>query len=174
MKRGEDNRGFSMVEIIVTIAILVILAATAIRSIAYLNHGNAKKCMGQLESTLDRVQSETLGKETTPYLYVFKSDKGYRMVTSTNKNLTWAELNSMTSTALGGNNLKLTAKNMVTASGTKINSDLSGGEVLRLGFQKSTGAFLSDSYCESIVLTGNGGSTRTLYLVERTGKHYVE
>ncbi|MFW5632389.1 MAG: type II secretion system protein [Acetivibrio ethanolgignens] len=179
MRIKKENRGFSLVEVILAIAMLALLSGITIRTIGYMYYGNAKKCAARLESLLDRMQAETMGKGKGKYLYLFQAEDGLRMVASADKELTRDYLNTAESTLLGGNGITLTIGGMRRKENGSIVTSreqirLTESNFLRIGFKKSTGAFQEDSYCETITLQNKGRSSMVLHLVERTGKHYVE
>lgn len=174
----KENKGFTLMELIIAIAILGILSGVFIQAVSYIQYGNVKKCVGQIDSALDKIQLEAMSKEKTPYLYIYNNEKGYFMVISTRKNLSYSELSAAGGTKLANSSIsvKVSGKRVVEVDGTVTElagqRELSGTEYLRLGFKKSTGAFLEDSFCTAVKVEGRGENT--LYLVEGTGKHYVE
>ena len=175
--REKNNKGFTMIEIILVIAILALLSGVTVGVVSYIRYGNSEKCVAEIDATLDKLQLEAMSKEVTPYMYLYGTDKGYYMILSDSKDLNRVELEAQGGTRLANNALSVLITGMkmevggvtIMEAGTK---DLKELGFVRLGFKKSTGAFLEGSYCESIAVTGKG--ITTIYLVEGTGKHYVE
>ena len=61
MKRWKEcEDGFTMVEMIITIAISAILVGTVITAFGYLNSGNAKRSAARFNSKLTTAQTETM------------------------------------------------------------------------------------------------------------------
>jgi prepilin-type N-terminal cleavage/methylation domain-containing protein len=74
-----NNCGFSLIELIVVIAILVVLCGSAISLVGLLNGRQAKQCRDEILSKLDSVRTTTMGKRTATAtlekdgdVYVFK------------------------------------------------------------------------------------------------------
>jgi prepilin-type N-terminal cleavage/methylation domain-containing protein len=60
-----NNRGFSLVELIVVIAVIVVLGAATVSLTGLLNGRQAKQAREQLFSKLDSVRTTTMGKRNT-------------------------------------------------------------------------------------------------------------
>jgi prepilin-type N-terminal cleavage/methylation domain-containing protein len=60
-----NNRGFSLVELIVVIAVIVVLGAATVSLTGLLNGRQAKQAREQLFSKLDAVRTTTMGKRNT-------------------------------------------------------------------------------------------------------------
>ncbi len=188
MKIVKDNKGFTMVEIIIALAILALLSGLTIQTVSYISYGNSKKCVTEIDGMLDKVQMETMSKEHTPYLYLYGTDKGYFMVISTTATMNRTGLEAQGGTKVAGANVKIKAKKISTVvqadgSEAEVTEEgyLAGGtpgavtptfDYIRIGFKKSTGGFLADAYYETLTIEGDGATT--IYMVESTGKHYVE
>jgi prepilin-type N-terminal cleavage/methylation domain-containing protein len=61
----QKNSGFSLVELIVVMAIMVVLAGSSIYAMNMLNGRQAKQCRDELLSKLDGVRATTMGKRST-------------------------------------------------------------------------------------------------------------
>ena len=73
MQRGSrDERGFTMVEMIITIAIMAILAGIIGGAYSIIKSGNASKSTSRFLGRLDTTQVENMTKKGTTYLYLFK------------------------------------------------------------------------------------------------------
>lgn len=80
----KNNKGFSLVELIVVIAIMAVLAGIVTTSMSTLSGRQAQKTCEKTLSVLETVRTQTMGKRTvTATLY--KADSGYTIKTvSTN------------------------------------------------------------------------------------------
>ena len=77
MQRGSrDERGFTMVEMIITIAIMAILAGIIGGAYSIIKSGNASKSTSRFLGRLDTTQVENMTKKGTTYLYLFKDSDG--------------------------------------------------------------------------------------------------
>ncbi len=79
-KKKELNKGFSLVELIVVIAIMAVLAGIVTTSLSTLSGRQAQKTCEKMLSVLETVRTQTMGKRTiTATLY--KTDSGYNIKT---------------------------------------------------------------------------------------------
>ena len=62
----KNNKGFSLVELIIVIAILSVLTGVSVVGIGYLYSTNLKSSVKKLDSSLQKVQSFTMTKATNP------------------------------------------------------------------------------------------------------------
>lgn len=199
MKKIKDTRGFSLVELIITIAVMGILAGVVMGALGYINSGKTKKASAKLNSRLNYIQTETMTKEGRCYLYLFKTDDGVFSV-NTNEDASGTVGNTGLETAsevsayiaahpsrtqICDDKVKVTAS---TPGGNTVElvnlTDTAGGNqvnVLKIGYSKATGAFshscgLTSSqdteFYNSIKLEGK--QTFYIKMVEKTGKHYVD
>ncbi len=63
-KHISDNRGFSLVELIVVVAIMAILLGTMAVSITQISRFRAKECRNKMAATLNAIQTTSLSKST--------------------------------------------------------------------------------------------------------------
>ena len=76
--KKNNNRGFSLVELIVVVAIGAILIGASILSIASISGTAAKQCARNIESILNKTRVTTMGKDTAVIeLYKNGSDGAY-------------------------------------------------------------------------------------------------
>ncbi len=76
-----DNRGFSLVEVMVAIAIIGVLVGASTLSINMISRANVEKGMQLVESTMGKLQTECTSKSKPTYMYIYQdtSDKDYYM-----------------------------------------------------------------------------------------------
>ncbi|MBR4719016.1 MAG: prepilin-type N-terminal cleavage/methylation domain-containing protein [Lachnospiraceae bacterium] len=75
-----DNKGFSLIELIIIIAIMSIVLTMLVANLGYANSSAAKGCANSLKTAIGQTRIKTMGKKET-YLYVYKDGKGYSMKT---------------------------------------------------------------------------------------------
>lgn len=197
MKLKNDRRGFSLVELIITMGIMSIVAVVTVGAAGYLNAGKTKKASAKLNSKLAYIQTETMTKEGCCYLYLYKKPDGvYYYVSNKDAHgnvgttglVSAAELDSVSSSGTKICDSKVDVTLTTAANATVKLGDLnaaSGSEVdmYKIGYDKATGAFSKDcaTYRGGTKLTADfynkitlsGKQTFSIKLVEKTGKHHV-
>ena len=60
----QDNKGMSIVEILVIIAIVAVLSGVAVNLFGYMNGKQARQCAYKLEAAISEIRMETMSKST--------------------------------------------------------------------------------------------------------------
>ncbi|MCM1118751.1 MAG: prepilin-type N-terminal cleavage/methylation domain-containing protein [bacterium] len=171
MKQREqtDNRGLSLVEIIVVIAIAAVISGFFILGIGMITGKPVEQCARQMKIVLEQCRTAAMGKPTgDAYLVLTRDSEGV-----------WATLYQ------GG----VPDKKMVGQSDVVVKVILDGTEYdlkdsfpsgLRIDFDRSSGGLLASAspgggsaFCKSITMS-RGSTTRTLTIVRLTGKIQIE
>ena len=79
--RNNKNKGYSLIELVVVIAIMAILVGMFVISVSSLSGRKVNKCADEIVSTLERARVLTLGKEQNQVefrLYYDDTEKEYR------------------------------------------------------------------------------------------------
>lgn len=155
-----NNKGITLIEIIVVMAIVGILVGSSFVAIQYIQFGNTKKCVAKIEDELDRLLVETMSKKEKRYFYLFKTADGYFVTLDKDKKR--ENLEQKEAIKVAGSPV------VIEADGQSINEE----NMIKIGYQKEGGAFSNDAYCSQITIEGNG--TYRLHLVKDTGLHYLE
>ncbi|MCR5625022.1 MAG: type II secretion system GspH family protein [Lachnospiraceae bacterium] len=161
MKLLKDNRGFSLIELIVTIAIMGILAGAIVANVVIIGNANSKKAAQRLGTKLDTCLSENLTKLDNTYLYIFKSGgevktliwktptnavtsdsdlystyryRGYNSYDELMAAKYTKELIAADAPSLGGNNIDIS----VIKDNTE--TDLPSNGIIKIGFDKADGS----------------------------------
>gem|GEM_PF-1550503 len=169
----KNNKGMSMIEIILVLAILALLSTGMLTGINYIQYGNTKKCSNLIDSALDKVRIDAMSKAEKPYLYLYEFEGSYYMLESAE---TTPTLDS-SGTKLGNRQVRLYYS---TDPGgvAEITSSIPL-HYMKIGFVKSTGGIAQNAdnsyYDEILIKNGAGTETRyTITLIKATGKHYIE
>lgn len=202
MKR--DNRGVSLVELIVVIAIMAIMVGVGVLSISLLFGTQARGCAQKVSSMLNETKTGCLSRfdETMTLTYCVKEQGGNKAFTAdgyyainkvyTIKNdATMVPIGNDASAevrSMGSGNVVITVylsngksftldKNMVM--NTDMNADMH--KQITISYNRATGAF--DPVIVDDVQTGlyidkitfaSGARTYTITMVKETGKHTLE
>lgn len=168
-KKIEKRAGFSLVEMLIVIALMGILVGGVSLSIGLLRSTDTKGAAYDINSALTDLKSRTTGGKAQPYLYLYCLNHTYYLDTS------YTEPDTYTPTAdakeIGDTQLQISygaEKNAVEAA--------TDGYVC-IGFQKKDGAFLVEGKCicpGEIYVEADDASTYVVHLIQDTGHHYVE
>ena len=179
--RRSNNEGFSLVELIIVIAIMAILVGVMAISASSLTGRKVKKCADEIVSTMERARVLTLGKEQNDVECVLTYEgKEYHAKIY--------QKGTLVSDRIVGKDpidIKVYFEDGASATGytlTEIDGKTPyatpGEKGLHLVFNRASGAFEQNTneagghekeYCRRIVVT-NGSRTIEITTVGRTGK----
>ena len=168
----KNNEGFSIVELVVVIALLSIFLGIFVSNIGVITGYTAKECYKKISSAITANKIETLGKATTTgdvYLeiYVDSTDKLLYARTVTKGNTANPEYKNVEKLAKK-NNVKISyvVKPDPTSS---VTNPVSEGHPLKICFNRATGAIESPANLSMIVVKA-GTYTYKIDIVAATGK----
>ena len=189
----KDQRGFSLVELIITMAIMAVFAGAIIGGMTYLNAGKTKKASAKLNNEISSIQTATMTK---------KGDGVFSSIVSSTYDadndgtpdfpdgfMNRADLNTYLTN--GGSQTKICDSTVSIKGkvGTGTGADpmsLDTTNMLKIGYSKGTGAF---TYCNNGTLDSgkamiempfysmiemSGKEKFTIQLVKATGKHFIK
>ena len=157
------NKGFSMMELIVVIAIIGLFTGLASIGLQYVQAGNIRSTAKSIDSNLTKLRLDTMRKEEKPIMYLYKVGDDYYMLCTTDSSMARDRNNG---THIGNSNTKITVDGSVLGSTEK-----------KIKFKKGSGAFSDDSDARSSILVekqDGKGTSYKIVLVPDTGKHYME
>ena len=160
----KNDKGFTLLEIIVMFAMLVVLSSCVVLYMGHLRDVNVKHAAKQVDMSLDKLQVRTMSKAQTPYLYIYKLDDGCYMKVL-NKEITsfdYSEFDN-TGTRLGSSSIKIYKER----SGIK--EEISGTKFVTLNYNKSA-QFNTD--ISSVIFKRD--SEYKIKLIKDTGRHIME
>lgn len=162
----KDNRGISLVEIIMVLALMTVVAGALMYGIGLISGKPAQKCANKIVFSLERHRTTAMGKaEGTSYTLKQDAGKEVMLVEKIKEaNGTVKE----TTIPIGENTVEVT----YNCGGTV--TPLVGNPLV-LEFERGSGAFKPQSggdYCTEIVVS-KAGKVYTIELVPLTGKVHI-
>lgn len=165
----QDNRGVSLVEVMVVVAIMAVVGGVGIWGINAMSGKPAQQCAQKVVYSLERHRTSAMSKVDAVYKLYESGGKIYVDEYLTND--------------AGGVDLSAspTTTTEIGASGVKVQYTLDAAPDLHelplyLSFDRSSGAFKKQSggsYCTQIIVK-RGGREHTVTLVPLTGKVYIK
>ena len=171
-----NNKGMTMVEILVVIAIIGIVGSLTTISINSLSNSNVKSVVKEIDSYMAKLRIENMSKTSQSQRYIKVSTD-----TSGNYFLAICDNSGLNDSSVVGDKLgnrKVNLELIKTSGNLTVSSSsvttmfaITFGRDGSLYYVDSTGTPIDD--VEGIYAT-NGNKEATLVTVEATGKHYVE
>lgn len=169
-----NNRGVSLIEIIVVVAIITILTASSVSAMSYLTRGNAKKAAKTVYSFVTQSRTDAMTKSGNWSLTIKKSGDNFVLVTE----CTDFYFGGVLRNCLDASGSEAYDKTVLDSSVTGITC---GGVAVDdanpyvINFKKSTGAVDKINGSEATggytdIVVSLSGNTRTLRLYHLTGK----
>ena len=169
MHKGLNQKGVTLVEIILVIAIIGILASTSVMLIGHLRYADTQKTVETVNSSLDKLQVQTMSKAATPYLYIYHLNDGYYLKIMND------DVKIFNSSTFDKKGVKLSNNRVDIYMESKNDANkVDGNKFIKIVYKKSA-AFDKDTdrtNVSQIVIDGVG--TYTVKLIEETGKHFIE
>lgn len=160
---SKKKDGFSLVELIIVIAIIAILIGLAGLGFGYMKSADAKGVTNGINSGLSELKSQNMAKNKPVYMNLYEYDGDWYIQYSEND----------TCTEDGSGKNIGSSQITVALDGTA----LAEGASVSFGIRKKDGAFVAVNGSEppaKIDVSSVNGSHYTIVLVKDTGKHYIE
>lgn len=164
-KRHLGNKGISLVEVIIVIAIIAIASSVTISLVGQMGFARTQKAAKTINITLDKLRMETMSKGISYHLYLYLVEGDLYMNIQ-------KESDTVSLTKDNGEKLSADCKINYKRQGAEA-KELEEGEssYIDISFSKSSGAFTSDYEWISI---SNTKHRSFLQFVKETGKHWIE
>ena len=162
---AKDNKGISLVELIVVVAIMVVLTAAISLGVSTFTSKHATQCAKNMQISLNRARLGAMGKKNA-YLAFFQTTDGVYMVERFNEEAYGADGTRIDLSLPAADAVRIGKSGLtVTVNG----ADLSTGTPQYIEFNRSDGSLKSPSTLQIVVKKGSI-KTCTLKVEPLTGK----
>jgi len=162
------NKGFSLIEMIITIAILAIVTTGSLAISSRIKFADTMKAAKSVDYAMDKLRLETMSKDTKQYLYLYIIDNAIYMKVSSEAISSAAGLDSNSGKKIA-NQMRVSYK--ITSVPVVPEETLTDTNYISISFERSTGAFYSNYEYIKFVYSN---STAILNCIQETGRHWVE
>lgn len=189
--------GFSMIEVIIVMAILGILVGSSVAVVSHINNGNSKKSAANLSATLSKMRMDSMTKNNKKYMYLYQKNDGIYMSVIIDPMYPdgyddWTTLQGKIDpddeTKLGNDRLKFRVSGKNDA-GNISERDLGIGNIIKISYDHEKGNFsrcngghdlnpstFDGTFYDTIKICMDNTENTKQYeikLVEQTGKHIL-
>lgn len=159
-----NNKGISLIEIILVVAMLAILSTGSITIYKSLGYANTTKAVKLIDDGMSKIRIHTMSRTDKQYLYLYNIGGTVYMKISSEVNPVLADLNATTGIKFA-KNISFRYKD---ATGEH---SLTSGSNICIYFKRVTGAFDSDI---QYIKLSSGNNASQITCVKETGKHWIE
>ncbi len=160
-----DNRGISLLELIMAISILAILAAGTLGLYSRFGGADTDKAAKMIDTVMEKVRMETMCRSRKQYLYLYGIGNSVYYKNSPEADPLAAVLNSSSGRKLANS---ITISYKITAG---MEETLDSGEYICISFERSSGVF-NQNY-EYIEMNGPN-DTAAITCIPETGRHWTD
>ncbi|MBR6230262.1 MAG: prepilin-type N-terminal cleavage/methylation domain-containing protein [Eubacterium sp.] len=160
--RRQMREGFSLIELVIAIAILAIFVGITSLSVALLRSADTKGLANGINNSLTDLKAKTESHTGPYYLHIYKNDNGFYANFSDKPDFAGA--------AAGDERLGAASMTVSADSGDKI----SGSTVCTVQIRKKDGAYVMGPKSLSVSKSEDSPAEYIVKLAKDTGLHYIE
>lgn len=166
--QGFSNQGFSLIELVIAIAILAIMCVGGMSAMGYLSMANSSKCVSRLDSSFTQLKSRNAAEANAVYLHLYRYKSTYYVQFNNQSSFTPDDTNYKDGEEIANSRLTISYQegNAPAASVT-----IGNGDCKTFSIRKKDGSFTGTAE-PTCVISVIGQSTYKLTLVTNTGKHF--
>ncbi len=182
LMKKKDNRGLSLVEIIIVIALMMVIAGITSYGISLISSKPVEECARKVEIALNQNRTNSMGKKVA-YLEFYMTSDGVA-VRECSQSVRESDVRVGNQVIIGAAdvNLRFVYKN---AGGEDVNAEGGGGtppgtllgaEHIKVSFKRDNGALIENEHglildrIEVYMGTTGGGHVKTIKIDKLTGK----
>lgn len=181
MECKKSNTGFSLIEMIVTIAIMAVVLGGAISIYSLINSSRLNSMAENIDDAISDTRSRTLAKSGEYQLKIYADGGNIKATVQKMNGATWENFET---TTLGRDNVHVTLKDVPSNNEVEIKEG-SSGYYLIVSFNKSDGTFnkikivkngsaTESDVADNEVYVSYANKTKTIKMLKDTGKHYIK
>lgn len=163
MRVLKDQKGFSLLELVVVAGIVALLAGISFRLVGHLHNANIEKATQYVSNALTKQQTRSMSRANKPYLYIYKLSGAYYYCLS--------EEDSYNPSTMGTNGMEIGAGFTIKFQyDGQPEKELDDSVVLKIYYKKD-GTFAD---CPKTFKIVTSNSVKTIKFNKATGRHVVE
>jgi len=169
-----NNKGYSLVELIVTITIMAILLLSIFQGIHMMNYAKASKCINEIDLSLDKLKTYTMSNGKDYISLIIEQDSIGDYYLSIRKSNTRIEYENLNDGLLIQRPKKIASTKLTLSflkDGDLGDTLISSSSPLIIRLNRTSGAF--ETLYTKIKVVDNKNEIE-LVMVTKTGKHYIK
>ncbi len=172
MRFRDDQKGFSIIELVIIVAIVSIMASLSLTMLGRIKYANTEKMVDYVYDALKKLQITAMSKEQHTFLHIYKEGDAYYFMTSDSP--TYSASTMGTNGTSLGNNIKI-YKVLNSPTGTE--TEITGSTRIVVSYKKdgrireSEGGTTLENVQKIVI---KGSYTAEITINHKTGKCVVE
>ena len=134
----KDNRGVTLVELVIAIAIMGILVGFFVVGTGYINNSVAKGAANSIKTGIGQTRVKTMGQKET-YLYIYKDGQSYMMETVNKGSKTGDPITTEKKEKIAKSKATVSFKINKNTGGSIGPTTIDGSNYLLIGFNRENG-----------------------------------